>query len=331
MKHLRQHALWVFLSLFLCFGITACDFLKKKVPPNELIRTAKNHYENGNFLEAARAYDELIKQHKDSELVPAALYQSGICKYTLSVRSPGEKEFKQRKGGLSDAKREQYTQWIDYMNKHDDDFLYAEAIDKYIYRGNEFKTVIEKYPSTDIVDEAAFQLVRTHILAKQSTNTLTIAIALQLYEDYFAKYPQSPYRQKGIEHLLQLVSKYSETVLNPEEIVTAYQNLAHAAENMPGLGQLSYVLAAKFVEAGDTKDAASILGVPSVLGIGIVETQRTRLNIRSGQGTEYRIVAKVDKGEQVLLLDKSGLWYNVRLQNGTVGYAHSDFIKEYQQ
>ncbi len=327
MKNMRQHAFCIFLCLSLCVSMTACDFLKKKVPPNEMFKTAKKQHESGNLLEAAKEYDQLIKQHKDSELVPAALYYSGICKYSLSVRSPGEKEFKERKGGLSEAKRELYAQWIDYMNKYGDDFLYAEAIDKYLYRGNEFKTLLDNYPSNNLVDDADFQLVRTHLLAKQSTNTLTIEIALQLYGDYFGKYPQSPYRPKGLEHLLQLASKHPETMLNHEGIVSAYQDLVRAAENMPDLARLSYLLGTKFLEAGDKENAASILGVPSVLGFGSVETQRTRLNIRSGQGTKYRIVAKADKGEQVLLLEKSGQWYNVRLPDGTVGYAHSDFIK----
>ena len=79
------------------------------------------------------------------------------------------------------------------------------------------------------------------------------------------------------------------------------------------------------------KNAASILGVPSVMGIGIVDTERTRLNIRRGQGRQYRIVAKADKGEELILLEKSDEWYNVQLQNGTVGYAHGDYIKVYQQ
>ncbi len=99
---------------------------------------------------------------------------------------------------------------------------------------------------------------------------------------------------------------------------------------MPGVKQLSYLLASKFLEVNDTQNAASILGVTSVLGIGTVQTRQTRLNVRSGQGVEYRIVTKVNKGAQVLLLSKSGQWYNIRLQDGAEGYAHSDFIQEYQ-
>jgi uncharacterized protein YgiM (DUF1202 family) len=120
-------------------------------------------------------------------------------------------------------------------------------------------------------------------------------------------------------------------LLNLDELAAAYQEFARTAENVPGLARLSYLLGVRFIELQDTKNAALILGVPAVRGFGIVETQRTRLNIRSGEGTNYRIVTKADKGEQVILLGKSDQWYHVLLQNGTIGYAHSDFIKESQQ
>ncbi len=330
MRHKWQLTLFLLLSLSLLLNMTACDLLKKKVPPNELFRDAENHRKNDNMLEAANAYDDLIKQHAKSELAPAALYYSGICKYTLSIRSPGRKEFEQRQGGLSETKKDLYTQWIKYMEKHNNDFFYAEALDKFLYQGNEFRTLIEQHPSSNLVDDAAFQFTRTQILEKRSKEILTVTSALQLYAEYFTKYPQSPYRQKGIEHLLQLIAEYAETMLNHEEIVTAYQELARVAENMPGVKQLSYLLASKFLEVNDTQNAASILGVTSVLGIGTVQTRQTRLNVRSGQGVEYRIVTKVNKGAQVLLLSKSGQWYNIRLQDGAEGYAHSDFIQEYQ-
>ena len=331
MKRIRQYALYISLGILLLLGMTACNFFKKNVPPNEMFKNAEKHRKNDNLLEAAKIYDDLIQQHENSELVPPALYYSGFCKYTLSLRSPGKKEFEQREGGLSDAKKTIYSQWIEYMNDHQDHFLYVEPIDKYLYQGTEFKTLIENYPASNLVDDAAFQLIHTHILAKSKTSTLTIATALQMYADYCSKYPQSPYRKKGVEHLIQLVSKYSETMLNNNDIVIAYQELARSAENIPDVAQLSYLLGIKFIEVHDLKNAASILNVPSVLGIGIVETQQTRLNIRSGQGTQYRIVAKADKGDQLLLLSKSGQWYNIQLQDGTVGYAHSDFIKEFQE
>ncbi|GAK59270.1 hypothetical protein U27_06247 [Candidatus Vecturithrix granuli] len=335
MNNGRQHGIhhylgYLLVGSFLLLGMVSCDFFKKKASPQELFKQAEQSRKDENFVEAAQLYDELINRHEKSELAPAALYYSGICKYTLSLRAPGKREFDQRKGDLSDSKKDTYSQWIKYLSGREDQFLYLDAIDKFVYKGLEFKTLLDRYPASNLADDAAFQLIHTHLTAKAQTNTLTIEAALQLYAEYFTDYPQSPYRQKGIEHLMQLVSQYSQTMLNHEEIVTAYQHLAQTAEGLPDLEKLAYLLGTQFLKVKDLKNAAAILNAPSLIGIGVVETASTRLNIRSGQGTEYRVVGKAERGEQILLLSKSGQWYNIRLQDGTIGYAHADFVREYQ-
>lgn len=324
----RKFSLFIIVIAMVC-GCAGCDFFKKKVPPAELFKNAEEFRKNENWVEAANLYDTLVKQNDTSELTPLSLYYSGICKYTLGGRTLGKNEFDQRKDSLAEAKKAQYQQWLDYLKKQSDDFVYIEAVDKYVYQGNEFKTLIENYPSSDLIDDAAFQIVRLNLAAKQSTNALTLELALQLYADYFEQYPQSPYRQKGIEHLLQLVAEQSNVLANHTAITEAYQRLARAGENLSDVAQLSYALGITFLEANDPKNAAVVLGVPSVLGVGVVDTDRTKLNIRSrsGQGTDSRIIAKLEKGETIILLSKTGVWYNVKLKDGAVGFAREDYIK----
>jgi formylglycine-generating enzyme required for sulfatase activity len=64
-----------------------------------------------------------------------------------------------------------------------------------------------------------------------------------------------------------------------------------------------------------------------VTSTGIVETQRDPLNIRSGPAGQYDVVGKAEKGEKVVILERSGEWYKVQLQDGTVGYAAGKYIK----
>ncbi len=324
-KRLRYLVLFL-LGGLLIGNVTACDKLKKKIPPHEMFSQAEQHRKNDDLIEAARIYDDLVRQYSESELVPPALYYSGYCKYTLSLRAPGQKELKQRQDGLSELKQTLYRQWLEYMKDQKNTFSYVEAIDKYQYRGNEFKTLVERYPSSNFVDDAAFQLVRLHINAKQSTNAFTMGHALQLYTEYFTAYPQSPYRPKGLTHLIKLVQDYADALFNHDDITNAYHEFAKVAQDLPDCSRLSYLLALKFLETDDRKNAASILGVSEVIGLGTVETKRTRLNIRSGQGTNYRITTKVEKGEQLILLAQSNGWYHVQLADGTLGYAHGDFI-----
>lgn len=50
------------------------------------------------------------------------------------------------------------------------------------------------------------------------------------------------------------------------------------------------------------------------------------LNIRSGAGTNYSVITKAYKGESVDILDTSNGWYKVKLSNGKIGWASSDYI-----
>jgi cell wall-associated NlpC family hydrolase len=52
----------------------------------------------------------------------------------------------------------------------------------------------------------------------------------------------------------------------------------------------------------------------------------SRLNVRSGPGTNYGIVGKANNGEVLQLLELSNGWYKVKLSNGTVGWVTSQYI-----
>lgn len=328
MKRFLRNSTYLFLCLLASYHIMACKYFQKKVPPTELFAQAEQLRKDDRLMEAAEGYDTLVSQHPDSELVPPALYYSGICKYSLGGRAVGPKTLKERADGLSEGKKTLYEQWIDYMKDHKNTFSYVEGIDQFLYKGNEFKTLIEKHPSSNLVDDAAFQLIRLHIRAKQSTNTFSLEYAIQLYTDYFTAYSQSPYRQKGLEHLSELFEEQEGAILHYENISTAFKEFSGVAKDLPGLRTLAYDLANTFLAGNEQAHAASILGVPSVIGFGTVETERTRLNIRSGPGTNTRIATKADKGDRVLLLSRSDDWYQILLPDGTLGYAHRDFIRE---
>ncbi|RDY24053.1 peptidoglycan endopeptidase [Romboutsia maritimum] len=51
-----------------------------------------------------------------------------------------------------------------------------------------------------------------------------------------------------------------------------------------------------------------------------------RLNIRSGAGTNYSVISKVDYKEVVDLVAKSNGWYKIKLANGITGWGSSQYI-----
>lgn len=56
------------------------------------------------------------------------------------------------------------------------------------------------------------------------------------------------------------------------------------------------------------------------------------LNIRAGAGTSYSILAKVNKGDTVLVKEKSSNgWYKVELVTGTVGWCNGVYLENFRE
>jgi len=59
-----------------------------------------------------------------------------------------------------------------------------------------------------------------------------------------------------------------------------------------------------------------------------VSTSGSRLNLRSGTGTKYKILGKYKNGSQVMLLNKtSASWYEVTTPDGKRGYMASSYLR----
>ncbi len=59
---------------------------------------------------------------------------------------------------------------------------------------------------------------------------------------------------------------------------------------------------------------------------GIVATKKTPLNIRNKPSHKAQVIAKAAKGSALRIL-KWGSWYKVKLNNGKIGYASSDYVQ----
>ncbi|MGL6107139.1 C40 family peptidase [Romboutsia sp.] len=65
-------------------------------------------------------------------------------------------------------------------------------------------------------------------------------------------------------------------------------------------------------------------GTPSTGKTGTVTTGT--LNVRSGASTSYSVVTKVYSGDKVEILESSNGWYKIKLSNGKIGWASSQYI-----
>ena len=59
----------------------------------------------------------------------------------------------------------------------------------------------------------------------------------------------------------------------------------------------------------------------------IGECTGNNVNVRTGPSTSYSRITMVNKGTQFDILGSQNGWYNIRLQNGTVGWMIGDYVK----
>ena len=70
------------------------------------------------------------------------------------------------------------------------------------------------------------------------------------------------------------------------------------------------------------------LAVGSVYASGQIGTvTATSLNVRSGAGTNYKVLFSVKKNEQVNITQTSNGWYKIKTSTGKQGWASADYIK----
>lgn len=76
----------------------------------------------------------------------------------------------------------------------------------------------------------------------------------------------------------------------------------------------------------------ALLAVPlqvqaaELLGVGVVTTKAGPLNVRSGPSTSSAVVGSLQKGSYVMLLSKTGGWYQVQYGKNAVGYASASYV-----
>ena len=64
------------------------------------------------------------------------------------------------------------------------------------------------------------------------------------------------------------------------------------------------------------------------------QVKEAELNLRAGPGTERKILGKLSRGQEVMILETSGAWLRVKaILGGQIieGWAHGDYIEILRQ
>jgi hypothetical protein len=57
------------------------------------------------------------------------------------------------------------------------------------------------------------------------------------------------------------------------------------------------------------------------------EVTSSKVNLRSGPGMEYQVIAKVTKGKSLDVVEKKGDWLRIRWKGGREGWIHEKLVK----
>ncbi|MEG1311347.1 MAG: NlpC/P60 family protein, partial [Romboutsia sp.] len=81
-----------------------------------------------------------------------------------------------------------------------------------------------------------------------------------------------------------------------------------------------------YITKGSTSNDNSNNSSNEVTLSGYATVTTSTLNVRSGAGTSYSVIGKVYKNDKVELLSSKNGWYKIKLSNGSIGWASSDYI-----
>lgn len=74
--------------------------------------------------------------------------------------------------------------------------------------------------------------------------------------------------------------------------------------------------------------AVLVLTTGAAFGATRYVTDELRISVRTGAGTQYRIVEVIDSGSRLETLETSGEWTQVRTEEGETGWVRSQYLTE---
>lgn len=97
-KLTKQHKIvfcFMFLAVLVIIVATILYIVRRPYIYNEVINKARFEYDNHNYMEAAKYYDEAAYIAHNSESKATALYSEGVCYFLLGIGSNDKKYFSQ--------------------------------------------------------------------------------------------------------------------------------------------------------------------------------------------------------------------------------------------
>ncbi|MCL5039479.1 MAG: SH3 domain-containing protein [Firmicutes bacterium] len=126
----------------------------------------------------------------------------------------------------------------------------------------------------------------------------------------------------------QTFGELAETLFNEEKkLLSLYEEMLQVAANDTEKTAARKLLE---LEQAQLKILGQLVGqVPPGVPpyICLARVIASRLNVRSGPGTEYNIITTLDYGTRVTILSYTDAWAKIKLADGTEGYVARRYVE----
>ena len=299
------------------------DSLQSELAPQALFYIGDSSFRLLDYEAGVKAYIELSDKYPDTELARRALLR--VAKHHEDNGS-----YKEALDG--------YGLLIDRYQSYEQGVLAAEALPrlaglffdrsiKLLRNGksdegiNGLQWMADRFPKTDFARRALLELGRY----RESTGDYEGA--LKDYRRLAELYPGTEEAKMAAQRATiaqrevgkpeaKAVTPPTQTQSQPKEGPIPEKPVAMTPESAEGLlgGRRTFLAL-----------GSKLLGLETGMSLKVISPTA---DLREGAGTEYRVIAKVGKGDTLTLLDKSGRWYKVRTASAGEGWIWSGSVSE---
>ena len=311
-------------------------------------------FKHRQYSNARREFETLldsfnqIEDPLESELAPQALFHIGDASFRLLDYEAGVKAYLELSDKYPDTDLARRA-LLRVAKYHEDDGRYQDALDEYAQ-------LIDRYPDNEEAALAAEVIPRIGgLFLDNSIKLLTRPNpedGVAQLEWLAARFPRTDFARRALSELggyreslgdfegaLKDYARLAELYPESEEAKRAKDKVAMIQKEL-GQGQPEKPLSAmseapeskteKMVEAKGSKTKKLLGGRRTFLSLGnkllglktkmSLQIVSPTAELRDGAGVEHPVIAKVSKGDAITLVELSGKWYKVKIENGVEGW-----------
>lgn len=236
----------------------------------KMFEAGKELFNNKEYIEAIEEFQKVTNQYPKSEWADDALFMIGKSSEEIGAYCVSEYQF--RRYPEEYTKRydmPKYKKYMKYIKEHHIDYRYFEPGGEYEYLGSAYKKLEQEYPESELADDAHYQIIGMKMVGDWEGGPEELALALELYEPFFKKYPESEYIKEAILRInhsfpgpyfyFEKGEYYKEPLKMGKEMLSKYREILRYVEKDNDISEALLAIGKEYYEMKDYENAKATL------------------------------------------------------------------------